>query len=71
MTTIPARVLDPLTGSDADLAGERAVKRKRLLDILDQTGRDSLLLTSNTAMTNLMGTRGFSSITVRGCDAIS
>lgn len=55
MTTTPSRVLDPATGSVADLAGERAVKRRRLLDILDRTGRDSLLLTSNTAMTWYLG----------------
>ncbi|MCA4135083.1 Xaa-Pro peptidase family protein [Arthrobacter sp. M4] len=30
---------------------DRAVKRRRVLDILDAAGRDSLLLTSNTALT--------------------
>jgi Xaa-Pro aminopeptidase len=37
----------PAPGNPAD----RAIKRQRLLDILDASGRDSLLLTSNTAMT--------------------
>ncbi|WP_311214031.1 MULTISPECIES: M24 family metallopeptidase [unclassified Arthrobacter] len=32
-------------------AADRAVKRRRVLDILDAAGRDSLLLTSNTALT--------------------
>lgn len=32
-------------------AADRAVKRSRVLDILDAAGRDSLLLTSNTALT--------------------
>ncbi|MFF1881123.1 M24 family metallopeptidase [Pseudarthrobacter sp. NPDC058196] len=31
--------------------GDRAIKRRRVLDILDAAGRDSLLLTSNTALT--------------------
>ena len=30
---------------------DRAVKRQRVLDILDAAGRDSLLLTTNTALT--------------------
>ena len=30
---------------------DRAIKRRRVLDILDVAGRDSLLLTSNTALT--------------------
>ncbi|GGJ13373.1 M24 family metallopeptidase [Paenarthrobacter histidinolovorans] len=38
-TTAPGNVAD------------RAVKRRRVLDILDTAGRDSLLLTSNTALT--------------------
>ncbi|WP_395800812.1 M24 family metallopeptidase [Arthrobacter sp. FW306-04-A] len=32
-------------------AEDRAIKRRRVLDILDATGRDSLLLTTNTALT--------------------
>ena len=32
-------------------AADRAVKRRRVLDILDAAGRDSLLLTTNTALT--------------------
>ena len=50
-TPAPAAVAarSPLTapGNVAD----RAVKRQRVLDILDAAGRDSLLLTSNTALT--------------------
>jgi Xaa-Pro aminopeptidase len=37
----------PAPGNPAD----RSIKRQRLLDILDASGRDSLLLTSNTALT--------------------
>lgn len=37
----------PAPGNPAD----RAIKRQRLLDILDASGRDSILLTSNTALT--------------------
>lgn len=32
-------------------AADRVIKRRRVLDILDASGRDSLLLTSNTALT--------------------
>ena len=32
-------------------AADRVVKRRRIMDILDRSGRDSLLLTSNTALT--------------------
>ena len=32
-------------------AADRAIKRRRVLDILDASGRDALLLTSNTALT--------------------
>ncbi len=50
-TPAPAAVAarSPLTapGNVAD----RAVKRQRVLDIMDAAGRDSLLLTSNTALT--------------------
>ncbi|WP_323959663.1 M24 family metallopeptidase [Arthrobacter sp. JZ12] len=50
----------PLAGDIADAAvsnpaDERAAKRSRVLDILDQTGHDSLLLTTNTAMTWYLG----------------
>ncbi|MBT2585496.1 Xaa-Pro peptidase family protein [Arthrobacter sp. ISL-95] len=44
-TPAPATVTAP--GNVAD----RAVKRQRVLDIMDAAGRDSLLLTSNTALT--------------------
>ncbi|WP_457963464.1 M24 family metallopeptidase [Arthrobacter sp. D1-29] len=41
-----------VTGRVAPASPEdRAVKRRRVLDILDSTGRDSLLLTSHTALT--------------------
>lgn len=44
----PAAAADPATpGNPAD----RAVKRRRVLDILDAAGRDSLLLTTHTALT--------------------
>jgi len=45
-TTTAARESPP-PGNPAD----RAIKRQRLLDILDASGRDSLLLTSNTVLT--------------------
>lgn len=32
-------------------SADRAIKRQRVLDILDESGRDSLLLTTNTALT--------------------
>ncbi|MDI2036692.1 M24 family metallopeptidase [Paenarthrobacter nitroguajacolicus] len=38
-------------GTAAGNVADRAVKRQRVLDILDAAGRDSLLLTSNTALT--------------------
>lgn len=34
-----------------DMPADRAVKRRRLLDILDSAGRETLLLTSHTALT--------------------
>lgn len=43
--SLPA--VDPAPGNAAD----RAVKRRRVLDILDEAGRESLLLTSHTALT--------------------
>ncbi|XAS71461.1 M24 family metallopeptidase [Micrococcaceae bacterium Sec5.1] len=45
LTPAPTAVTAP--GNVAD----RRVKRQRVLDILDRSGRDSLLLTSNTALT--------------------
>jgi Xaa-Pro aminopeptidase len=44
-TTSLARRVAPASSDD------RAVKRRRILDILDAKGRDSLLLTTNTALT--------------------
>jgi Xaa-Pro aminopeptidase len=44
-TTSPAGRVAPASAED------RAVKRQRVLDILDAKGRDSLLLTTNTALT--------------------
>jgi hypothetical protein len=44
-TTTPAGRVAPSSGED------RAVKRKRVLDILDAQGADSLLLTTNTSLT--------------------
>lgn len=55
MTTISAPGLEPLAEPIADPAAERAVKRSRIVDILDRAGRDSLLLTTNTAMTWYLG----------------
>lgn len=46
VTTTDSRE-SPAPGNPAD----RTIKRQRLLDILDASGRDSLLLTSNTALT--------------------
>ncbi|MFJ4262209.1 M24 family metallopeptidase [Paenarthrobacter nicotinovorans] len=40
----------PASAAPGNVA-DRAVKRRRVLDILDAAGRDSLLLTSNTALT--------------------
>ena len=44
---VPPREARVAPGSRTD----RAIKRRRVLDILDAAGRDSLLLTSNTALT--------------------
>ena len=55
MTTTSAPGLDSLSEPVATLADERAIKRRRVLDILDRTGHDSLLLTTNTAMTWYLG----------------
>ncbi|MEE2522237.1 M24 family metallopeptidase [Pseudarthrobacter sp. J75] len=44
----PATAGGPAVGSSA---ADRAVKRQRVLEILDSSGSDSLLLTSNTALT--------------------
>lgn len=55
MTTTSVPGLESLSDPVADLADERAVKRSRVLDILDRAGRDSLLLTTNTAMTWYLG----------------
>src|SRR4029453_13027480 len=46
-TTPTADTTSPAPGNAAD----RAVKRHRVMDILESSGRDSLLLTSNTALT--------------------
>src|SRR4029453_9822419 len=46
-TTPVSGTASPAPGNAAD----RVVKRRRILDILDHSGRDSLLLTSNTALT--------------------
>ncbi|MFS2089296.1 M24 family metallopeptidase [Paenarthrobacter nicotinovorans] len=49
--TIPTQsAAVPATTAPGNVA-DRAVKRRRVLDILDAAGRDSLLLTSNTALT--------------------
>lgn len=55
MTTTSVPGLE--TGSEplANLAEERAVKRQRVMDILDRTGHDAILLSSNTAMTWYLG----------------
>lgn len=55
MTTTSAPGLDSLSEPVADLADERAIKRSRIMDILDRTGHDSLLLETNTAMTWYLG----------------
>lgn len=55
MTTTSATGLDSSPAPATDLAGERALKRARVLEILDRNGRDSLMLTSNTAMTWYLG----------------
>ncbi|MDQ0100524.1 Xaa-Pro aminopeptidase [Paenarthrobacter nicotinovorans] len=49
--TIPTQsAAVPATTAPGNVA-DRAVKRRRVLDILDKAGHDSLLLTSNTALT--------------------
>jgi Xaa-Pro aminopeptidase len=55
MTTTSVSSLDLQSEPVADLATELAVKRARVLEILDRTGHDSLLLTTNTAMTWYLG----------------
>ncbi|KRF08779.1 peptidase M24 [Arthrobacter sp. Soil782] len=63
MTTTSAPGLDTLSAPTAaptaarvdDSGDERAIKRSRVLEILDRTGHESLLLTSNTAMTWYLG----------------
>lgn len=45
-----ARDASPLTRTAPGLPADRAVKRRRVLDILDAAGRESLLLTSHTAV---------------------
>jgi hypothetical protein len=49
-TTTAAAPPQEARRAPASLA-DRAIKRRRVLDILDAAGRDSLLLTSNTALT--------------------
>lgn len=41
--------------SDAAAGDERSIKRQRVLSILDEVGQDSLLLTTNTALTWYLG----------------
>lgn len=47
----PAHSAPAPASTAAGNVADRAVKRRRVLDILDTAGRDSLLLTSNTALT--------------------
>ncbi|GAB3535726.1 M24 family metallopeptidase [Arthrobacter tecti] len=54
MTTTSEPGLESFADPVADL-DERAVKRSRVVSILDRTGHDSLLLTTNTAMTWYLG----------------
>ncbi|WP_454811593.1 M24 family metallopeptidase [Paenarthrobacter nitroguajacolicus] len=50
--TTPTQFTPALTAATAPgNVADRAVKRQRVLDILDAAGRDSLLLTTNTALT--------------------
>lgn len=50
--TTPTQLTPALTAVTAPRnVADRAVKRQRVLDILDAAGRDSLLLTTNTALT--------------------
>ncbi|KNC18803.1 peptidase M24 [Arthrobacter sp. RIT-PI-e] len=51
---IPPRTAEH-TPSSPDAAHERSVKRGRVLELLDRAGRDSLLLTSTTALTWYLG----------------
>ena len=54
MNTATQQEQQAATGVTADAPGnpaDRAVKRRRVLDILDAAGRDSLLLSTNTALT--------------------
>ncbi|WP_375164844.1 M24 family metallopeptidase [Arthrobacter sp.] len=55
MTTTPVASRDALSEPVDDLTGEHAVKRARIMEILDRTGHDSLLMTSNTVMTWYLG----------------
>ncbi|MEV7662928.1 M24 family metallopeptidase [Paenarthrobacter sp. NPDC089316] len=49
--TTPAQSITPRAMTAPGNVADRAVKRRRVLDILDAAGRDSLLLTSNTVLT--------------------
>lgn len=49
--TTPSQAAADQTRTAPGNAADRAVKRQRVLDILDAAGRDSLLLTTNTALT--------------------
>src|SRR4051794_41337718 len=50
--TAPTQLTPALTAVTAPgNVADRRVKRQRVLDILDRSGRDSLLLTTNTALT--------------------
>lgn len=55
MTTTPVANRDAFAEPVDDLFAERALKRARIMEILDRTGHDSLLLTTNTAMTWYLG----------------
>ena len=55
LETLPAPTAAPTAARVDDSGDERAIKRNRVLEILDRTGHESLLLTSNTAMTWYLG----------------